>query len=80
VSGFGITDAPRKYAQAIVGTTTSEVITHNLGTRDCVVQVIRASSPWDVVECDIEMTTTNTITLRFASAPAAGEYRVVVHG
>ena len=80
VSGFGITDAARKYTQAIVGTTTSEVITHNLGTRDCVVQVIRASSPWDVVECDIEMTSTNTITLRFASAPAAGEYRVVVTG
>lgn len=80
VSGFGITDAARKYTQAIVGTTTSEVITHNLGTRDCVVQVIRAASPWDVVECDIEMTSTNTITLRFASAPAAGEYRVVVTG
>lgn len=80
VAGFGITDAARKYTQAIVGTTTSEVITHNLGTRDCVVQVIRAASPWDVVECDIEMTSTNTITLRFASAPAAGEYRVVVTG
>lgn len=78
--GYGITDVPRKYAAAIAGGATSEVITHNLGTRDCTVQVIRASTPWDTVECDVEMTSTNTITLRFATAPAAGEYRVVVVG
>lgn len=78
--GYGITDVPRKYTQAIVGTTTSEVITHNLGTRDCTVQVVRATTPWDVVECDIEMTSTNTITLRFTSAPTSAEYRIVVIG
>lgn len=80
---YNITDAaapPAKYSQAIVGTATSEVITHNLNTRDCTVQVIRATTPWDTVECDVEMTSTTTITLRFASAPTAGEYRVVVIG
>lgn len=71
---------PRKYAAAIAGTTTSEVITHNLGTKDVTVQLIRVASPYDHVEADIESTTTNTVTLRFGSAPTAGQYRVVVIG
>lgn len=78
--GYGITDVPRKFAAAIAGTATSEVITHNLNTRDCTVQVVRSTTPWDTVECDVEMTSVNTITLRFATAPSAGEYRVVVVG
>lgn len=80
---YNITDAvaaPRKYATAITGTSASEVITHNLNSRDVCVQVVRATTPWDTVECDVEMTTVNTITLRFASAPTAGEYRIVVIG
>lgn len=80
---YNITDAaapPAKYAAAIAGTATSEVITHNLNTRDCTVQVVRATTPWDTVECDVEMTSVNTITLRFAVAPSAGEYRIVVIG
>ena len=80
---YHITDAtapPRKYAVAITGGTTSEVITHNLGTRDVTVSVARATTPWDQVECDIEMTSTNTITLRFAVAPSAGQYRITVIG
>ncbi|HSG52094.1 MAG TPA: hypothetical protein VLA40_08290 [Rheinheimera sp.] len=80
---YNITNAPApiaKYSQAIAGTATSEVITHNLNTRDCTVQLVRATTPWDTVEADVEMTSVNTITLRFASAPTAGEYRVVVIG
>lgn len=80
LAGYGITDSAKKYAAAIAGTTTSEVITHNLNTRDCCVQLIRVASPYDVVEADIEMTSVNTITLRFSVAPSAGEYRIVVLG
>lgn len=80
IAGYGITDAIKKYAVAIAGGSTSEVITHNLNSRDVTCQVIRAATPWDQVECDIEMTSVNTITLRFAAAPTAGEYRVVVVG
>jgi hypothetical protein len=69
---------PTKYSAAIAGTAVSEVITHNLGTRDVVVQLYNASTPWEQVECDVEATSTNTITLRFATAPSAGQYRVVV--
>ena len=80
---YNITDAAAptaKYAQAIAGGATSEVITHNLNTRDCTVQVVRATTPWDTVECDVEMTSVNTITLRFAAAPSSGQYRIVVIG
>lgn len=80
LAGYGITDAPKKFSQAIVGGATSEVITHNLGTRDAIVQVFRSTAPYDQVELDIEMTTTNTTTLRFATPPGAGEYRVVIQG
>lgn len=69
---------PTKYSTAIAGTAVSEVITHNLGTRDVIVQLYNASTPWEQVECDVEATSTNTVTLRFAVAPSAGQYRVVV--
>lgn len=78
--GYGITDVPRKYSAAIAGGATSETITHNLNTRDVIVQLVRVASPYDHVEADIESTTVNTVTLRYGTAPAAGEYRVIVLG
>jgi hypothetical protein len=68
-----------KYA-VNVGGATSQVITHNLNSLDVVVAVYRNSTPWDTVDCDMERTTVNTVTLRFAVAPAANEYRAVVIG
>ncbi len=70
-------NAAKRYA-VDVGGATSQVITHNLNTLDCIVQVYRKASPFDVVECDIEHTSTTTATLRFTTAPAAAEYRAVV--
>ena len=69
----------RKYAVSVGGSVTATV-THNLGTKDVNVQVYRVASPFDEVECDVELTDTNTVTLRFAIAPAASEYRCVVIG
>lgn len=71
--------ATRKFS-ADVGGSTSQVITHNLGTRDVVVMVREAGAPYAQVYCDVEMTTDNTITLRFAQAPAANALRVTVIG
>lgn len=59
---------------------TAITVTHNLGTRDVHVQVYRNGSPWDTVECDQERTTTNTLTLRFSTAPTTDQYVVVVIG
>lgn len=60
------------------GTSTAIVVTHNLGTRDVLVEVFRNASPWETVRCDVERTSTTTITLRFAVAPTSNQFRVVV--
>ena len=67
-----------KYSATITGGTTAEVITHNLNTKDVIVQLYRVASPYDTVFTDVERTSVDTITLRFAVAPSAGEYRVVI--
>jgi len=54
------------------------VITHSLGTRDVAVQVYRTATPWDTIMCDVERTSTTTITLRFAVAPSSAQFRAVV--
>jgi hypothetical protein len=59
---------------------TAIVITHNLNTRDVDIQLYRNSSPWDTVICDVERTSVNTATLRFATAPTTDQFRAVVIG
>jgi len=56
------------------------VATHNLNSRDVVVQVYDNSSPYAQIEVDVDHTTVNTVTLTFAAAPTAGAYRVVITG
>jgi hypothetical protein len=73
----------RKFAADI--TTTEEApftftATHNLGTRDVTVQVFATASPYNQIECDVDHTSTSVVTLTFAAAPTAGQYRVVITG
>lgn len=73
--------AVRKFAQAFGdGSSVAYVITHNLNTQDVEVSVFLASGTFAEVECDVEHTSVNTITLRTAVAPTSNQYRVVVHG
>lgn len=85
--GTGATDAAgarsnlgatTKYS-ANVGGATSVAVTHNLGTKDVVV-LVRDNATDSMVECDVTMTDTNTVTLGFAVAPTAGAYRVTIVG
>jgi hypothetical protein len=70
-----------RYATSVGdATNTSFTITHNLGTRDVVVQIREVASPYAVVIADIAATTTNTVTVAFATAPTTDQYRVVVIG
>lgn len=72
---------PTKYASNIGdGIATSIIITHSLGTVDCCVEVMETASPYSKVYPDVLHTSTNTITLNFAVAPTAGQYRVIVIG
>lgn len=71
--------ATRKFSVDL-GAATSSTVTHNLGTRDVQVTVRETATPWAQVVCDVEMTTLNSVTIRFAVAPAAGAYRATVVG
>jgi hypothetical protein len=60
------------------GSTSNIALTHNLGTRDVKVEVYRNSSPYDTIIVDTERTDTNTVTLKFTTAPGSSAYRAVI--
>ena len=62
------------------GSATSIVFTHALNTRDLQIQLFEVASPYAQVFTDVELTTVNTITLTFSTAPTTDQYRVVVVG
>lgn len=70
----------RKFAETLSTSSTSYSISHNLDTTDVIVQIYQAASPYAQVEADVKHTDADTITIDFAVAPAAGEFKVVVIG
>lgn len=62
------------------GSAVAYTITHNLGTRDLHASIRSNTTPFEVNICDVEMTTTSTITLRFATAPTLNQFRVTIIG
>lgn len=60
------------------GAATQYTVTHNLGTRDVLVQVRRNSGNYDEVMAQVEVLTTNTVRVTFATAPTANQFRVSV--
>lgn len=76
-TGYGV----RKFTELIdTDGEYSQTITHDLGTRDIVVNVYETTSPYSQVEADIEHITTSGVTIRFGSVPSANAYKVVVIG
>jgi hypothetical protein len=70
--------ATGKYAATFGdGSTLSYVITHNLNTNDVIVGVFFVGTPFQVVECEKQLTSVNTVTLLFGSAPASNSLHVV---
>ena len=78
--GTNYHEITRKYKQTLSTSATSYTLTHNLNTQDVVVQIYEVASPYQQVFTDVEHTNANTVTIKFATAPTAGEYRVVVIG
>lgn len=70
--------AVRKFA-ANVGAGATVAINHNLNTLDVAVQVFEIATG-ATVECEVTRTSVNQVTLDFADAVDADDYRVVVHG
>lgn len=57
----------------------SFTLTHNLGTRDVIVEVYRNATPWDTVLVTVQRPDANNIQLSgFGSAPSVNQYNVVV--
>ena len=68
----------RLYAASIGdGSATSIAVSHNLGSRDVIVQLYDASS-YDTVIADVVRTDANTVTVGFSSAPSSNDIRVLV--
>jgi len=59
------------------GSATSIAVSHNLGTRDVIVQLYDASS-YDTVMADVVRTDANTVTVDFAVAPATNDIKVLI--
>jgi len=65
---------------ASLGASTSQVVTHNLNSRDLTVLIRETASPYAQILTDVEFTTVNTLTVKFTTAPAAGQYTIVIIG
>lgn len=59
------------------GAATSFAVTHNLATRDCIVEVYD-NTTYETVMTKVVRTTTNSVTVSVATAPAANALRVLV--
>lgn len=69
-----------RMAMADCAAAATTTVTHNFNTRDVAVDVYRTTTPWDSVDVDVERDTVNSVLVRFATAPAAAAYRIVVVG
>lgn len=61
------------------GTNTDIVVTHNLNSRNLNVTIREAAAPFREVYATVEMTTVNTVTVRFGTAPTTGQFHIQIH-
>lgn len=61
------------------GALTTIVVTHSIGRQDVQTQLFRVTGG-DLSICEVENTSTTTITLKFNTAPTTDQFRVVIQG
>ena len=72
--------APSTITATVTGASATQTVTHNLNTRDIIVQVYETVSPYAQVFPDIELTSVNVADIVFSTAPGSTSYRVVIMG
>lgn len=71
----------RKYVTTIGdGSAINFTVQHKLGTKDVTVQIFENNADYNQIEADVQRTSDNVVTVKFAAAPALEEYKVVVVG
>ena len=76
-SGF-VSLATKTFKTAIGdGTNTSYTVTHNLNTRDVIVQLYDVSS-YDTVIADVVRTSAAAVTVSFSTAPTTNDIKVLI--
>ena len=69
--------AANEQYSADIGGAASIAVTHNLGTRDVMVQLYD-NSTYDTVYADVTRNTTNQVTVDFTTAPSANDIRILI--
>ena len=71
----------KKFTQVIGdASATSIAVNHNLNTRALHVGVFQDSGTFDLVDCEVELTSVNQATFKFNTAPALNALRVTIIG
>lgn len=69
----------RKFTASIGDASATQFdLSHNLNTRDVIVQIYRTASPYDQIITDVSSNTVNITRINFAVAPTVNAYRVVI--
>ena len=71
-------DEPSSYSATFGNGSSSYTIAHNLNTRDVVVSVRDAESPYDIINVRSEAATANTVILDFSSAVSSNSRDVLI--
>jgi len=70
--------APTRVLTGTIGSGTSWVIPHNMGSRHVMVQVYSNAAPWDTINVNVERTTINTVTISVATNPGAAAFNYMI--
>ena len=71
------------FARSYLGSSAAGTVTalnHGMNNQWTDVTVIRSTTPFDEVDCDVEHTSANVVTVRFATAVAASDFWILVSG